>query len=143
MRSVRSFAAVVLLLAVQACGLSPAMAQERTDIMPRVIVTSQEHLNFLMGLKPDAGDRIGAVYGEGVIYLSQGWTVRSLEDLSILLHEFVHHLQFIGALDYQCRQAAERPAYDAQIAFLEAHGETLEKPNEFTRMWLTTCPMEW
>jgi hypothetical protein len=65
-----------------------------------------------------------ALYGSGVMWLHEDWRADSLKDISILLHELVHHMQHhAGVEPVPCAaEALEKPAYDAQFAFLEAAG---------------------
>jgi hypothetical protein len=48
------------------------------------------------------------------IYLRPEWTGRTPADLSLLVHEMVHHLQNLSPHTYQCPLARERLAYEAQ-----------------------------
>jgi hypothetical protein len=61
------------------------------------------------------------------VHLPTGWRADNLYHVSILLHELVHHMQAESGMamsaDNPCPgQNIEKPAYDAQIAFLEAAG---------------------
>lgn len=61
------------------------------------------------------------------ITLPKGWNAGDLYDVSTLLHELVHHMQASAGQVIDPRKpcsgpALEKPAYDAQIAFLEAAG---------------------
>lgn len=69
-----------------------------------------------------------AVYDESAqtIYLSDGWTGRTPADLSILVHEMVHHLQSAANMPFACPGEREALAYHAQNAWLGLFGETLE-----------------
>ncbi len=75
-----------------------------------------------------APDRVVALYDEatGTIYLSEGWTGRSPAELSVLVHELVHHMQAMAAHRFACPAARERLAYQAQDAWLALFGEDLE-----------------
>jgi hypothetical protein len=55
------------------------------------------------------------------IYLVRPWNMRNLHDVSVLLHELVHHRQATAGHWY-CPGAQELPAYRAQEAWLAAHG---------------------
>lgn len=72
-----------------------------------------------------AGDVI-AVYDEGTIFLSRGWTGQSPAELSILVHEMVHHLQASADMRFACPGEREVLAYRAQDAWLGMFGESLE-----------------
>lgn len=65
-----------------------------------------------------------AVYDDAhrIIYLHDKWTGKSAVDLSVLVHEMVHHLQNRGAVKYACQGAREAPAYSAQNRFLGLFG---------------------
>jgi hypothetical protein len=69
---------------------------------------------------PDRQPSIVAVYDETnrTILLPDGWSGRTPAELSILLHELVHHLQTAAGLNYECPAARERPAYLAQEKWL-------------------------
>lgn len=77
------------------------------------------------GVEP--GDVV-AVYddGAGTIYLAEDWTGRSPADLSVLVHEMVHHLQAAADLRFACPGEREKLAYRAQDAWLGLFGESLE-----------------
>jgi hypothetical protein len=85
-----------------------------------------------------------AVYEDltATIYLADTWTGRTPAELSILVHEMVHHLQKIGALRYACAGAREKPAYEAQEKWLGLFGLDLETSfdvDPFTRLAMTAC----
>ena len=87
---------------------------------------------------------LAAVYNDTnrTIYLSQGWTGVSFADLSILVHEMVHHLQNVGQLKYSCPQAREAVAFAAQERWLSLSGRTLESEfgiDKLTLLVRTNC----
>jgi hypothetical protein len=59
------------------------------------------------------------------IYLPQGWTGGSAAELSVLVHEMVHHLQNSAGASFECAEAREKPAYEAQARWLAAFGSGL------------------
>jgi hypothetical protein len=61
-----------------------------------------------------------AVYvdSERTIYLPNDFTGRTAEDLSVLVHELVHHIQNVAGLRHECPQAREKDAYLAQEQWL-------------------------
>ena len=61
------------------------------------------------------------------IYLSEGWDRRDPVDVSVLVHELVHHLQQQAGLNYPCPQAREALAYEAQEQWLAMFDTTLEE----------------
>ena len=59
------------------------------------------------------------------IYLGDDWTGGSPAELSILVHEMVHHFQNMLGLKYECPQAREALAYRAQEQWLDLFGHDL------------------
>jgi len=79
---------------------------------------------------------------EDAILLPAGWTGRTPAELSVLVHEMVHHLQNAGSLKYACAAAREKPAYDAQEKWLGLFGKSLESEFQIDPMTLlvnTSC----
>src|SRR5262249_36653621 len=84
------------------------------------------------GLLPDPGaqapnDRAAsaqhdtiAIYRDPTrtIYLPEGWTGGTPAELSVLIHEVVHHFQNVLRLKYECPQEREKLAYTAQDRLL-------------------------
>ena len=60
------------------------------------------------------------------IYLMDGWTGKTPAELSILVHEMVHHLQNVGQLKFACSQEREELAYKAHD-WLHLFGRDLER----------------
>jgi len=60
------------------------------------------------------------------IYLQEGWSAVRPTEMSILVHELVHHIQNIAKIDYQCAAEREQPAYAAQRKWLSLFGKTIE-----------------
>ena len=60
------------------------------------------------------------------IYLMDGWTGTTPAELSILVHEMVHHLQNVGQLKFACPEEREELAYKAQESWLHLFGSDLE-----------------
>ena len=59
------------------------------------------------------------------IYLADDWTGSTPAELSILVHEMVHHFQNMLGLKYECPQAREALAYRAQEQWLGLFGHDL------------------
>ena len=82
---------------------------------------------------------------DSTIYLPRGWSGRTPAELSMLVHEMVHHVQHIGHLSYPCPEARESMAYSAQSRWLQLFGRDLAGDFGIDRLTLrvsTTCP-EW
>ena len=85
-----------------------------------------------------------AVYDDSnrTIYLPLTWTGGTAADLSMLVHEMVHHLQNIGGIRYECPAAREELAYRAQDQWLRLFGQSLEHTfgiDKFTLKVSTSC----
>lgn len=62
---------------------------------------------------------------EKTIYLSESWSGNRPADVSVLVHEMVHHLQHFDKKIFLCPEAREKPAYDAQNKWLIMFGKDL------------------
>jgi hypothetical protein len=85
-----------------------------------------------------------AVYNDTTktILLTDGWTGKNPTELSVLVHEMVHHLQNLAKLKYECPGAREKPAYLAQDEWLKLHGHDLEtefQVDKFTIVANSAC----
>lgn len=67
---------------------------------------------------------IGAFYSEKdhTIYLPGNWHPNALRDRSILLHELVHHLQYLNHVKVTCESEYEFQAFKLQAAWLSEQG---------------------
>ena len=81
---------------------------------------------------------VEAVYDDAkkTIYLPEGWTGATATELSVLVHEMVHHLQNLAGTKYACPQERERLAYAAQQAWLGLFGRNLKDEFEIDAMTL-------
>ena len=81
----------------------------------------------VIGRLPD----VVAIYDDQrqTIVLPEGWTGTTPAELSVLVHEMVHHLQNVNGQKFECPAAREKPAYLAQDQWLKQFGHTLE--NDF------------
>jgi hypothetical protein len=70
------------------------------------------------------------------IFLPDAWTGTTPAELSVLVHEMVHHLQNLAGLAYVCPAAREKPAYLAQDQWLKLHGLDLETEFEIDKFTL-------
>lgn len=90
------------------------------------------------------GRSVVAVYDNKAtaIMLPDNWMGRTPAELSILVHEMVHHLQNKGGLKYPCPAAREAPAYAAQAKWLGEFGTNLKHDfdiDPMTLMVMTSC----
>lgn len=104
----------------------------------------------LLGTQPPSADgKIGgrevvAVYDDATqtIYLPQGWSGQTPADISVLVHEMVHHLQNRLGRKFACPQEREQLAYAAQDRWLALFGRNLAQDFEldgFTLLATTQC----
>jgi hypothetical protein len=68
-----------------------------------------------------------AVYHDATqtIYLPEGWSGSTPAELSVLVHEMVHHFQNVLGLKHECPQEREKLAYIAQDRWLGLFGHSL------------------
>ncbi len=62
-------------------------------------------------------------------YLADGWKPDNLRRRSILLHELVHHLQYLNHKKVTCESEYELQAFKLQITWLNEQG--IEDPLDF------------
>ena len=80
---------------------------------------------------PDSPVRPGDVFAaydqdSRTIYLTSGWVGRDPAELSVLVHEMVHHLQASAGTRFACPAEREKLAYQAQEAWLHLVGTDLQ-----------------
>jgi hypothetical protein len=85
-----------------------------------------------------------AVYRDDqrTIYLNERWTGATPGEVSVLVHEMVHHIQNVARLKYDCPAAREKPAYLAQNDWLKRFGSDLETEFDIDMMTMlvtTSC----
>lgn len=90
------------------------------------------------------GREVLAVYDQATktILLPEGWTGRTPAELSVLVHELVHHLQNSADLIHECPAAHEDLAYAAQEKRLGLFGLSLASEFEldgFTLKMTSSC----
>jgi hypothetical protein len=107
------------------------------DEMPRLVLLPRQRMiqTFDAARQPRADGRsrgetsdLLAFYNmrTRTIYMPSDWTGEDPAELSILVHEMVHHFQVVEDESFPCSGARERDAYAAQGRWLAQHGETLE-----------------
>jgi hypothetical protein len=68
-----------------------------------------------------------------MMYLREGWSGASAAEISVLVHEMVHHLQNAARISYPCPAASEKLAYEAQEKWLALSNLSLEREFEVDR----------
>jgi hypothetical protein len=148
------------LLTAIAVWLSASFDLPQTAIMPEVeFVPAAEMTTLraraLLGSRPKNAtpaaiqmhpgqQQVLATYDDATrtIYLLEGWSDQSPADLSILVHEMVHHLQNVGGQRFDCVYAREKTALEAQNRWLKERGGSLERNFEidpFTQLAMGLC----
>ena len=76
---------------------------------------------------PSAQHDTIAIYDDATrtIYLPEGWSGSTPAELSVLVHEMVHHFQNLLGLKHECPQEREKLAYIAQDRWLGLFGHSL------------------
>jgi hypothetical protein len=85
-----------------------------------------------------------AVYldAKRTIYLRDDWSGANPGEVSVLVHELVHHLQNVGKMTFECPQEREQLAYKAQEKWLSLFGTDLMREFEvdpFTLLIASKC----
>lgn len=88
------------------------------------VVASQEKFQMVMNMNGVHYADARAMYIPGMVILdNESWEADDPVQLSLLVHELVHHAQLFSKRKYACSDAKEYEAYIVQNQWLEAHGE--------------------
>lgn len=85
---------------------------------------------------------IVAMYTNGMMFLPDTTDLSREYDQSVLLHELVHHFQFIEDREYDCPAASEKAAYDIEDKWRKERGMP-PALSPATYYFVTTCPEAW
>jgi len=98
--------------------LDAATEYPESDTRPQIEFVETEQAQRLRGVADLSGGRIRGLYDAetGTIYLTEPWSSENPRDISILLHEMVHHRQ--TKRHWYCPQAQEWRAYEIQAQWL-------------------------
>jgi len=124
-----------------------------SDALPTVAFTTTAHMNALRyrGLlshdqqrTAGSGSDTVAIYDSAsrTIYLPEGWRGATPAEMSVLVHEVVHHLQHAAKLPHACPEEREKLAYRAQERWLRRFDRTLSSEfgtDGFTLLVRTSC----
>jgi hypothetical protein len=113
---------------------------------PKIQQFEQQHIGAMYSGRYDlpGNDDIVAIYVRMVdtIVLRDDWNTHDPVEVSVLVHELVHHLQNHAGVKYPCPQAREAPAFQAQEQWLNMFGEDLKSAfgiDKFTLILRTQC----
>jgi hypothetical protein len=122
-------AAMKILLTVIMTWLSSNFDLPAVHDQPDIkLVTQQEMISVRHGgLALNTASELVALYDDKTrtILLSDRWTGDTPAELSVLVHELVHHMQNAANLTYLCPEAREALAYAAQEKWLSLFGQSL------------------
>lgn len=117
------------------------------DEPPDVIIASRQDVCLLAGGGRNVcqgGIMVAGVYEGGVIFLNRDEPFDTYVGVSFVVHELVHYMQ--DPTTFNCKQEAEKQAYDTQEKFLRQVGyRSLEQAtglSEIFRRQITSCPWE-
>ena len=121
------------------------------DEMPAIVFMDRATMRAIRGSSgaqpsSDAESETGvqALYLDDsrTVVLPTGWSGATAAQVSMLVHEVVHHFQALRGDIHACPAAREKLAYEVQERWLEAHGESLESAFGLSGMYLlvtTNC----
>lgn len=117
-------------------------------VLPMVVRASRQEmaaLHYGAGAGAAGLAEIEALYDRrrGRILLAEDWVGATPRDVSVLVHEFVHHFEVAAGLAPDCPAAGEARAYATQAAWLAGFGSDLQQGfgiDPVTLRLLTTCP---
>jgi hypothetical protein len=113
--------------------------------LPEIAYATPERIHELRhGTAEPAALDVVAIYDDEArtIRLPEGWTGGSPAEMSVLVHEMVHHAQNLSGRRFACPGEREAEAYMIQERWLALFGETLEGAfgiDPMTRLVLTRC----
>ena len=131
-------------------GLKPALALPRVQLESAARITTFRFTGFLTD-DPDVASAVPRSHREVVaaydgvaraIYLPESWRGSTPVELSMLVHEMVHHLQHEAKERFACPEMAEGDAYAAQDRWLRTFGGSLESDFDldgFTLLVVSQC----
>ena len=132
-------------------GLPASYNHPRVEFLPKTEIVALRYGGLAGGgaqarnaLDQPSPRDVVSVYDNATrtIYLPEGWIGNTPAELSVLVHEMVHHLQNVGKLKFECPQEREQLAYKAQGRWLDLFGRDLLRDFEldpFTLLVITRC----
>jgi hypothetical protein len=123
---------VIVIWLVANYGLPAAAEMPRVDFTTTAEMAEVRQVRLATAGSDDTGDGIGeavhSIYDDvgRTVYLPSDWSPARPAQVSMLVHEMVHHLQNAAGLTHDCAAAREKLAYRAQSRWLEMFGTSLE-----------------
>jgi hypothetical protein len=120
-------------------GLPATAENPKVEFLPPVEITLLHYraftaekrqavlAEFQREMASDKRREVLAVYDDEkrTIFLPVGWSGKSAAELSVLVHEMVHHIQNLAGTKFACAQEREQLAYAAQQRWLGMFGRNL------------------
>lgn len=137
------------LLQVIAAWTATELQLEVPEELPRVVFSAPDRMKELrygsVDESVEAADVV-ALYeiDSRTIHLATGWTGGTPAELSVLVHEMVHHVQEVAGVGFSCSGAREAAAYELQARWLEQFGLDLFEEFELNALavaLITSCGM--
>jgi hypothetical protein len=124
----------------------------RIEFLPREVLDAKRARGLVSGQEAHLGSGLSfdqegstvAVYDGTLrtIYLAEKWSGETPAEVSVLVHEIVHHLQHAAGMVFECPQAKEKTAYEAQERWLGLSARSLLQDFEIDPLTLllrTSC----
>ncbi|MEX2201972.1 MAG: DUF6647 family protein [Dongiaceae bacterium] len=133
---------------VETFGLPPTDDVPQVKFATSAWLTAMRYRRLLpVALQDAAADELAApgsvsdvvaIYDDatGTVYLGDTWRGDSPADMSVLVHEMVHHLQNRAGSRFSCSEEREMLAYAAQEGWLALFGTSLEREFGIDRLTL-------
>lgn len=100
-----------------------AAQNDRQPPPPPVVIASREKFVQLMRRTGARLSNARAMYIPGMVVLdNNAWDAQDPMQLSLLVHDLVHHVQLFSGKTYPCRAAKEYEAYTLQNKWLAERG---------------------
>jgi hypothetical protein len=118
-----------ILLTVIMTWLSSNFELPAVREQPNIKFVTQQEMESVRhgGLALNTASELVALYDDKTrtILLSDRWRDDTPSEISVLVHELVHHAQNVAGLTYPCPEAREALAYAAQEKWLSLFGQSL------------------
>ena len=113
--------------------------------LPAFVMLPRATLNYIFYSQMVGGykgqDCVNAIYVPHIMLLAEDFELAACSD--ILVHELVHHFQFITRVPFRCTAEAEREAYEIQAKWTRETGVGVLPSPLFLRRLTCDNPHDW
>lgn len=113
--------------------------------LPAFVMLPRATLNYIFYSQLVGGyqgqDCVNAIYVPHIILLAEDFELAACSD--ILVHELVHHFQFITRVPFRCTAESEREAYEIQAKWTRETGVGVLPSPLFLRRLTCDNPHDW